>query len=171
MVTVFAKTFKGQQEITQRSGELTPRVRRLLICVDGKRTIEELRQAFPADDLTHSLGLLEEMGLIEMIADPSRVATAGTAARRPSITAFRPLPEQETQAEQENLSKARHYMNNTINAFVGTVGTSTLLERIEHAQSHAELRSTFDDWYHAIVSSRDGRREAESLRTKLLEVI
>jgi hypothetical protein len=29
----------------------------------------------------------------------------------------------------------------------------------------------FDDWYYVIVSSRDGKREAEGLREKLLEVI
>lgn len=169
MATVFAKSVKGQQEIQQRSGELTPRVRRLLIFVDGKRSVEELRQVFPADDLTHSLGLLEEMGLIELVADPSQ-APSGTAARRPSITAFRTLAEDD-QTDLENLSKARHFMNNTINSFVGSVGTSSLLERIEAAGSHSELRAIFDDWYYAIVSSRDGRREAESLRTKLLEVI
>lgn len=164
MSIVFAKSTRGQQEIQQRSGELTPRVRRLLILVDGKRSVDELRQAFPADDLTHSLGLLEETGLIEMLTDTS------LAAQRPSLTAFRTLAEGDL-ANPEDLGKARHFMSNTINSFVGTVGTSTLLERIEQTQSHSELRATYDDWYYAIVTSRDGRREAEALRAKLLEVI
>jgi hypothetical protein len=168
MSIVFSKSARGQQEIDQRSGELTPRVRRLLILVDGKRSVDELRQVFPADDLTHSLGLLEEMGLIEMLADPALATSAGKSTRRPSITAFRPLPAQE---KTDELVKARHFMSNTINSFVGTVGTSTLLDRIENARSHSELRATADDWYYAIVSSRDGRREAEALRAKLLEVI
>jgi len=29
----------------------------------------------------------------------------------------------------------------------------------------------YDEWYHAIVMSRDGKREAEGLRAKLLDVI
>jgi hypothetical protein len=33
------------------------------------------------------------------------------------------------------------------------------------------LRSYYDEWYLAIVTSREGRREAESLRSKLLAVI
>jgi len=33
------------------------------------------------------------------------------------------------------------------------------------------LRALFDEWYNALVLSRDGRREAEGLRTKLLVVI
>ncbi len=69
------------------------------------------------------------------------------------------------------LQKARNFMLNTLNAFVGALGTSSLQERIEAAGNQAELRSLFDEWYHAIVSSRNGRREAEHLRGKLLEVI
>ena len=62
-------------------------------------------------------------------------------------------------------------MNNTLNAFVGALGNSSLLDRIEKASSHLELRAMYDEWYHAIVMSRDGKREAESLRAKLLNVI
>ena len=39
------------------------------------------------------------------------------------------------------------------------------------ARNQADMRQLFDEWYHAIVSSRDGRRQAEHLRGKLLEVI
>ena len=62
-------------------------------------------------------------------------------------------------------------MTNTLNAFVGALGTSALLNRIEAAQSHEALRAQYDEWYHAIVMSREGRREAEALRSKLLTVI
>lgn len=43
MAVVFAKTPKGYEEVASRSGRLTPRVRRLLIFVDGKRSLDELR--------------------------------------------------------------------------------------------------------------------------------
>ena len=167
MAVIFAKTAKGQDEIKQRSGELTPRVRLLLIFVDGKRSVEELHNVFPADDLTHSLGLLEELELIEVIPVTGQDGTTTNARKLPSITAFRILGDE----DPTNLAKARNYMENTINSFVGAVGTSSLLNRIQEAQSHTELRETFDDWYYAIVTSRNGRREAESLRSKLLEVI
>jgi hypothetical protein len=170
MAVIFTKTTKGQDEILRRSGELSPRVRRLLILIDGKRSIDELHSVFPADDMTHSLGLLEELELIEIVhvfgQTMGSIAT-GPSQRLPSITAFRSLDEQ----EPTDLAKARNFMENTINAFVGAVGTSSLLTRIQDAASHAELRTIFDDWYHAIVASRDGRREAEALRSKLLEVI
>jgi len=170
MAVVFAKTRKGHEEIEKRGGALTPRVRRVLIFVDGKRSVDELRAMLAADDLTHTLGALEEDGYIEVLAvqDKAGKATAPPAGQPlPSITAFRSLAE----TDPMSLAKARNFMNNTINVFLGTVGTSTLLDHIQQAQSHEELRAVFDDWYHAIVSSRDGRREAENLRGKLLEVI
>lgn len=170
MAVLFAKTTKGHEEIENRSGELTPRVRRLLIFVDGKRSVEDLRGMLIADDLTHTLGMLEELGYIEVVSltdSAGNDARLPTTQRLPSITAFRDLAE----ADSMSLAKARNFMNNTINTFVGTVGTSSLLDHIQDARSLTELRAVFDDWYYAIVSSRDGRREAESLRAKLLEVI
>src|ERR1035437_8015759 len=139
MAVIFAKTGKGQDEIKQRSGELTPRVRLLLIFVDGKRSVEELRNVFPADDLTHSLGLLEELELIEVGNATGQAGQDGAtsdARKLPSITAFRILGDN----DPTNFARARNYMENTINSFVGAVGTSSLLNRIQDAQSHTELR-------------------------------
>lgn len=166
MSIIFSKTPKGINEITTKAGGLTPRVRRVLIFIDGKRPVDELRSMLLADDLQHTLGMLEEAGYIELVgrSDPSAVP----GATLPSITAFSDLP---TQVDPVRLQKARNFMANTLNAFVGALGTSSLLDRIELASSHAELRALYVEWYHAIVMSRDGRREAESLRSKLLAVI
>lgn len=170
MAVVFAKTQKGQAEMEHRGGGLTPRVRRVLIFVDGKRTVDDLRAMVAADDLTHTLGALEEEGYIEVVATQNKAgqATAAPAGvALPSITAFRDLSE----TDAMSLAKARNFMNNTVNVFAGSVGTSSLIDHIQNARSHEDLRAVFDDWYYAIVSSRDGKREAEGLRTKLLEVI
>jgi hypothetical protein len=172
MAVVFAKTQKGQAEMETRSGGLTPRVRRVLIMVDGKRTVDELRGTLAADDLTHTLGLLEEDGYIEVVAlkdNRSGQSRPATEQALPAITAFRPLVIQS--GDPTKLAKARNFMANTLNAFVGTMGASSLIQRIESADGHEGLRAVYDEWYQAIVSSRDGRREAESLRGKLLEVI
>jgi hypothetical protein len=69
------------------------------------------------------------------------------------------------------LQMSRNFMTNTIKAFLGMVGTSSILTRIEEATSLEELRACFGDWHYLIVTSRDGRREAEVLREKLLETI
>ncbi|HXE38768.1 MAG TPA: hypothetical protein VN639_09845 [Azonexus sp.] len=163
MGVAFAKTPKGQDEITTKAGGLTPRQRRVLIMIDGKRTVDELRGMLQADDLQHTLGLLEEDGYIEVAGD-----TAQISAPLPSITAFDELP---ATPDPVRMQQARNFMMNTLNAFVGALGTSSLLDKIENAQDHGTLRQLYDEWYHAIVMSREGKREAESLRSKLLAVI
>ena len=77
MAVIFAKTQKGHDEITSKSGGLTPRERRVLIFVDGKRTVDDLRGMLQSDDLQHTLGMLEEVGYIEVtgIKNDAGVAT------------------------------------------------------------------------------------------------
>jgi hypothetical protein len=169
MGVVFAKTPKGQAEITQKSGGLTPRQRRVLIMIDGKRTVEELRDMLQSDDLQHTLGMLEEEAYIGIasVQDASGTRHSLTEPLQP-ITAFRTLP---GTTDPIKLQQARNFMNNTLNAFAGTLGNSSLLNRIEQASGHDDLRALHDEWYHALVMSRDGKREAEALRAKLLLVI
>ena len=169
MGVVFAKTRKGQDEITTKAGGLSPRVRRVVIFADGKRSVEELRAMVQSDDLQHTLGMLEEEGYIEVSSASEKAgkSAAGQAPLAP-ITAFRQLP---ASLDPVCLQQARNFMTNTLNAFAGTLGNTSLLDRIEQAAGHAELRALYDEWYHAIVMSRDGKREAEGLRSKLLAVI
>ena len=173
MSVVFAKTPKGQEEMASRTGGLSPRVRRILILIDGQRSIDDLRDMVKADDLQHTLGLLEESGYIEMVqgtplsttpTDPDPVATKLKEIQ----TSFRSLP---LETDPIRLQQARNFMTNTLTTFVGRIGTSSLLDRIETAPDHTRLRSLYDEWYLAIVMSRDGRREAEALRARLLRVI
>ena len=108
MGVVFAKTQKGHDEIATKAGGLTPRVRRVLIFVDGKRSVEELRTMLLADDLQHTLGILEEEGYIEF-HDLTGVGPANSAPpeRLPSITAFGDLP---ADVDPIRLQKARNFM-------------------------------------------------------------
>jgi hypothetical protein len=169
MGVVFAKTPKGQTEITAKTGGLTPRVRRALIFVDGKRTVDELRSMLTSDDLQHTLGMLEEDGYIEVVSVTDSASHAMPAKEAlPPITAFPPLP---ADTDPIRLQQARNFMMNTLNTFVGSLGASSLLDRIDQTEGHAELRALYDEWYHAMVMSRDGRREAEGLRAKLMQVI
>ena len=168
MDAIFAKTTKGHAEITTKAGGLTPRIRRVLIFIDGKRTVEDLRSMLTADDLQITLGRLEEEGYIELIHGAAIASAPPPAAAAASITAFRPLP---PAPDPTHLQQARNFMTNTLNAFIGTMVASSLLQRISEAQTHEHLRELFDEWFHTLVNSREGRREAEALRGKLLQVI
>lgn len=169
MSVIFAKTAWGQEEVANKSGALTPRQRRVLIFIDGKRTVEQLREMLQADDLQHTLGMLEEDGYIEVAHVTDQGGNPAPAkGPLPSITAFTELP---ATPDPVRLQQARNFMSNTLNTFVGSLGASSLLERIERADGHAGLRALFDEWYHALVKSREGKRVAETLRAKLLNVI
>lgn len=166
---VFRKTAKGTEEMANRTQSFTPRVRRILILVDGKRTVEQLRELAAADDLTHSLALLEESELIEVASAPAvNGKSAPVNAPLPPINAFMDNPPAD---DPLRLQLSRNFMANTIKAFAGVVGTSGLLTRIEGAATLVELRECFGEWHNVIVLSRDGRREAEALREKLLKTI
>jgi len=169
MGAVFAKTSRGYEEIDTKAGGLTPRQRRVLIMVDGKRTVDDLRAMLQADDLQHTLGLLEEDGFIQIKAlINGSIKTLAPEASLPSITAFTDLPEAHDPLRQQ---QARNFMLNTLNVFVGSLGATSLIDRIENANGHDGLRELYDEWYHAIIMSREGKREAEALRGKLLKVI
>ncbi len=96
MGVVFAKTQKGHDEIATKAGGLSPRVRRILIFVDGKRSVEELRSMLLADDLQHTLGMLEEEGYIEFHdltgVGPANSAPPSGYRRSPLLATCRSRP-------------------------------------------------------------------------------
>lgn len=169
MAAIFAKTAQGQEEIASRKGGLTPRERRVLILIDGKRSVDDLRNLIVADDLTHTLGALEEGGHITLTGVIDEAGTLQhTNGPLPALTAFRPLSQTE---QRDTLDMARHFMINTLRTFAGPTIHIGLMEKIYVASNHLEMRDHFDAWYRAIIDTRDGRRRAEELRGDLLKVI
>lgn len=169
MGVVFAKTPKGADEITSKAGGLTPRIRRVLILVDGKRTVDELRGMVQSDDLQHTLGMLEESGYIELVGVTDQAGqSAPPEAPLPSITAFRPVPEK---LNPKELEMAKNFITNTLKTFVGPYTHLSIVEAVFAAKTHEVLREQFGPWYHAIVQTPTGRRRAEELRAELLRVI
>lgn len=176
MSEVFSKTAKGQDEIKTRSGGLSQRVRQVLIFVDGKRDLDMLRTMLPAEGLADTLQTLQQQGYIDAITMPAEQAAASAsppvaptapAATEPAI-AFRGLPPEPGSKE---LELARNFMMNTLKSFTGPYATLSLVEKIDAAQSHAEMRGQFDNWMQAIIETRDGKRRADELRRALLEII
>lgn len=170
MGIIFTKTPKGQDEIGTRSGSLTPRQRRVLIMIDAKRTVDELREMLQSDDLQHTLGLLEEEGYIAVagMKDASGAPLPVPSEPLPSITAFRPAP---NPPDAQEMTQARNFIENTLRTFCGPYAHLNILEAAHAAKNHEELRLQFDPWFHAIVQTREGRRRAEELRGMLLRVI
>lgn len=84
---VFAKTDAGLDEIQQRKVRLHPRARSLLILVDGKQPVDQLRGNFSADAslLDEHLRQLQDAGLIHPVFQPQPVVSAtGPASSLPA---------------------------------------------------------------------------------------
>jgi hypothetical protein len=109
---------------------------------------------------------------------PIETAGMGISERAPAAaseempisgsTAFRELPP--TPVTQD-LELARNFMMNTLKSFTGPYAALSLLEKVDAAQSHAEMRAQFDQWMETIIETRDGKRRADELRCALLKII
>lgn len=62
---IYQKTLRGTNEINHRSNAISARLRRLLIVIDGRKDVGELRQLVPLDDMHEALDQLETLRLIE----------------------------------------------------------------------------------------------------------
>lgn len=123
---VLQKTRKGTDELRTRRHGLSPRLRQLLILIDGKRDTAELARMLPGPELAEQLARLENDGFVTRPLeapdepDPERVAQPA-----PVVEDLRALSARVTRALLET---------------IGPNGDE-LAMRIERARSIDELRS------------------------------
>lgn len=159
----YCKTARGHQEIAARSNGLGLRARRLLILVDGQRPLEDLARLAGDTDLAQTLQELVDGGFIDSSADEAPAPSV--AAPGPARGAGAPG------ARQASLGLAQDFMMNTLRTFHGPYGKLDLVKRIHATTQADELRGLFDEWLSSISESRIGRKRADELSARLLEVI
>lgn len=170
MSELFAKTPQGVAEVEKRAAGLTPRQRRVLIMIDGKRTVDELAAMALIEDLPGTLALLTEGGLIERVATVAAVAAPAAAVADPltEAPAFREVP---ATPSARDLDMARNFITNTLRTFCGPATHLSIVEAVHAAKTHEEMRAQFMPWLEAIMETRSGRGRAAELRAELLKVI
>ncbi len=163
----YAKTPKGQDEIAHRTEGLGLRARRLLILVDGQRSVEDLRRLTGDAGIADALGELAAAGFIASCAEAARPVEAagrdgqaGTAPVAPANTGY-----------TASLPLARDFMINTLRTFHGPYGKLDLVKRIHATQNSGELRGLVSVWQQSIAESRLGRKRSEELLARLEEVL
>ncbi|MBX3659575.1 MAG: hypothetical protein KF740_14180 [Ramlibacter sp.] len=173
--TVFAKTEAGQMEIKTRALGLSPKLRSVLIMVDGHRTGADLA-ALTGPDLDAVVGQLVAQGCVEV------VSVVGAAEPAPQAAPAAPAPAAAASAETEGLpppearsakeiEMARNFMINTINTMFGQNMRLSLIESIFACRGAAELRAVYPAWAEAMAESRAGSKRLPELRQKLFEVL
>lgn len=180
-MATYLKTPHGLEEMASHAHGLGLRARRLLILIDGRRDTAALAGMTGDAKFEESLAQLVAGGFIAVAGPeaspiaPPATAASGTAlassAPTPAKPADAPAPTAAHAAGGESLQVARDFMMNTLRTFHGPYGKLDLLKRI-HASTHsAELRALFDDWLGSISETRIGRKRADELSARLLEVL
>ncbi|WP_068804682.1 hypothetical protein [Thauera phenolivorans] len=181
-MSIYMKTPRGQEELDHRTHALGLRARRLLILIDGERPTEELARLSGDAELEARLSMLVERGFIAR-AGGEKAAGAGAVAARSSLQApAAPLaPARSSAAAQPpvtqappgggNVELARDFMMNTLRTFNGPYGKLDLVKRIHASSAREDLHAMYDEWLRAISESRIGRKRADELSARLLEVL
>lgn len=183
MTKVFDKTEKGRDEIATRKYHLPPRLRSLLVMIDGKQNADDLLKKVAGLGLTEqAIADLVQDGFIKEAAasvsaasasaagsnganaqaGPAAVAPADSAAPPPApLPAYEPLlPEGQTQFEA-----IYRFYNETIKSTIGLRGYALQL-RVEKAASIEDFRLLKKPYLEAVEKAK-GQEMARSLRDRL----
>lgn len=160
----FVKTAAGVDEISTRQRGLPPRLRRLLILVDGRRDHSELAALLGGEAVAAQLEELAEAGLVA----PAGAAPQSPAPQPEHVTPKPAAPEPMLSPLQ--LEHAKALMTDSAHRYLG-VFARPLLASIAAAADHRALKSVSAAWHMALRDSRDGRGEADHLLHTLRELI
>jgi len=168
---VYDKTDKGREEIATRVHHLAPRLRTLLVLIDGRHNVADLLAKVAGLGLNEqNLAELLEGGFIRDAAAaappaPSAPSPASApAAPSPAPTAAAVLPEGESQFEA-----IYHFYNETIKNTLGLRGYGLQL-KVEKAGSIEDFRELRRAYLEAVQKSR-GTEMARSLRERLDQLL
>jgi hypothetical protein len=135
---IFFKTDLGRAEVANRSRDLSATQRRLLIVIDGRKTVNDLGALVRAGELEATLERLLQLGLIQAadhiapLLAPAAPGFAAAQATEPPRPATSP----------EEFRKVRQQASNFVADRLGSAG-EPICAAIDRCNSPAELRKLF----------------------------
>lgn len=139
---IYAKTPKGMAEVAARSAQLSMTTRRVLIMMDGKRTVNELAPLVRPGEIDAIVAQLEAAGLAQKAAEEPREAPAPINGRGPEPDApvtFNPGVIDERDLSPITLEEAKRRAVRELNDRLGPEA-DVLAIRIENCKSIEEFR-------------------------------
>lgn len=171
-MTVYSKTAKGANEIIKRTHKLDPKLRRLLILVDGIRSNFELASMFSNEPVDIELQELATYGFIETTAKNSteaeEIATPATKEHQQNLHALDFLPDDRP---NDAFPKAKNFIINTLIHFHGQYGKLSLMLEVEKCHTHNELRNLYPDWLRCMEESKAASKQLKKLNKQLFAVL
>ncbi len=155
----FRKTAKGQAEIETRAHRLSPRLRALLIMVDGKRDLAALEALMP-QQAEAALAELMSQGFIETNGEAAAAASSPTTAPAPAA------PPPPTPAA--DFEKLRREAVRALNDIAGPAA-ETVAMRMEKARNAEELRPLIVQAAQTVANMR-GRAAAEAYAARFAQL-
>ena len=152
MPTIYRKTAKGLAEIETRVYRLAPRLRSVLIMIDGKRTDAELMQMLP-----QAGEVLAALVQDDFIAEYSRLSVAPASAPLPERTVIRP--------PQPTFENMRRDLLRAFNDHLGPAGEGMAV-KLEKARNETEFRALLPSAVQ-LVSTLQGRDAAEAFSARI----
>ena len=164
-MTVYTKTARGLDEIAHRSNAIGLRARRVLILIDGARTLDALQALSGDAELAATLAQLEEGGFISAQAAPASTVDVERATPAPAKSSATPAH------AAPGMQMARDFMINTLRTFHGPYNKLGLMKRIQDSQERPDIEALIDEWLRSISETRLGRNRAQELKERLLAVM
>jgi hypothetical protein len=129
---ILHKTDKAFQELRQRTYGLNPRVRQILILIDGRRSCRELARMMPDHELAQCVRMLQEQGFVRQMPAAGASAPSGAGPTAPPA-ASDSHPPQDIRAVQRRV----------VRLLLDSIGPhgDELAIRIERSRSLDELRA------------------------------
>ncbi|MFA9217769.1 MAG: hypothetical protein ACEQSK_11775 [Sphingomonadaceae bacterium] len=146
---IYDKTAKGREEIATRHYQLAPRLRTLLVLIDGRKTEQELLHNVAGLGLT-AASIAELLALGHIILATSYASI--TAAPEPTPPAPAPAPAPALAPAQQFQSLYEFY-NKTIRSNIGLRGF-TLQLKVEKAASVDDLRALRHPFLEAVIKAK-----------------
>jgi hypothetical protein len=135
---VFTKTPKGAAEVTTRGGALTLTARRVLIMVDGKRSVGDLSPLLRPGEIDGVLANLEAQGYVlrtggEVPPPPPRALAPGNPLDVPTVGG---------EPEERNLVTLDEAKRRAVRELIERLGpeADSMAQRIERCTSADDLR-------------------------------
>ena len=131
----YFKTSKGRAEIAERSHALNVVQRRLLIVVDGKKTLNDLGALVRVDELDAALDYLQREGLIESSDDIAPLQSPAAAG----LTAASETQAPRAAISPEEFKKVRTDTSRFVAERLGSAA-DPICDAIDRCENPAELR-------------------------------
>jgi hypothetical protein len=158
-IATYSKTTKGIEEIAKRTVGLNPRVRQLLILVDGKRNAVDLAKLLPEAQV--------ELWLDQLISDGFIQSSDFKEPAKPSNPNFAAYTSQSNLSEPSVKAKAKHVARMLIETLGSNADDFAL--RIERCNSIDELRELVPQVL-AVVESVAGEQAMANFVRKIGDI-